>query len=101
MHYAQKQFIVTAKVAKEDGWLTTENGEFEVKKGELILTDYQGNSFTTTEFFFKEDYVPVKLTKAEIDIEAMAKGYEEMGEINLEEANAAKNTYEDGMEIYK
>lgn len=101
MYYAQKQFLVTAKRVEKDGWLTTEIGEVPVKKGEIILTDHNGNSFTTKDEFFKEDYVSVKLTEKEIDIEAMAKGYQDMGEINLEEANAAKNTYNDGMGINK
>lgn len=36
-----------------------------------------------------------------IDKEAMANGYVEMGEINLEEAEAASYTYDDGMDLYK
>lgn len=101
MYYAHKQFLVTARMVEEDEWLSTDNGEFLVKKGNIILTDYNGNSFPTTPEFFKIDYVPVKLVNKKINVEEMAKGYQEMSEINLEEANAAKDTYNDGMELYK
>lgn len=41
-----------------------------------------------------DDYVEVSFPK--IDKLAMAKGYEEMAEINLEEAEASVHTYNDG-----
>lgn len=46
----------------------------------------------------KEDGYKFKIP---IDKDEMAKAYQEMGLINLEEANASVHTYEDGMEFYK
>lgn len=85
MYYAQKQFLVTARFVNEDEWLSTDYGEYLIKKGNIILTDYYGNSFPTTPFFFKEDYIPVSLVKREIDIEKMARGYIEMSKLSQEE----------------
>lgn len=46
----------------------------------------------------KEDGYKFKIP---IDKDEMAKAYQEMGLINLEEANASVHTYEDGMGFYE
>lgn len=56
-----------------------------------------GYTFIISREILKKYYKPVK----KIDRDEMAKAYQEMGLINLEEANASVHTYEDGMEFYK
>ena len=54
---------------------------------------------------YEGDYVAEKEDgykfKIPIDKDEMAKAYQEMGSINLEEANASVHTYEDGMWLYE
>jgi len=59
---------------------------------------------TSTNKKFREWYVfnkfEKKKRKIDIDIEAMKKGYIEMGKINKEESGASIYTYDDGMWLY-
>ena len=54
---------------------------------------------------YEGDYVAEKEDgykfKIPIDKDEMAKVYQEMGSINLEEANASVHTYKDGMWLYE
>lgn len=61
--------------------------------GEYLLKDQLGEYTVLTKDYFEELYQPVKKV---IDKEKMARGYMEMAEINLEEANAGMYTYGEG-----
>src|SRR5690554_5475282 len=91
--YAHRKFLVNVNRAEEDGVLTSQFVDVDVKKGELFITDQSGNVETMSDEFFEKNYVPV----LRVDELAMAKGYMEMGDINLEEANASVHTYNDGL----
>ena len=102
--YANKSFLCSLDVAKEDGLIDTYWGSLPVKKGELLLTDQNSNTFPVTEQKFKDSYVPVKkentIRASQLSPfeEQMIKGYIEMGKINKEEAEAGSYTYTDGLE---
>ncbi len=93
--YADKRFLVSINRAEEDGILHTQYGvSVPVKRGEIVVHHQSGNDVVLTEDQFNKYYIPVRKQI----YERMAKGYQEMGEINLEEANASVHTYNDGLE---
>lgn len=69
-------------------------GKYE---GGYVAEKEDGYTFKVPKDVLKKYYKPVK----KIDKEEMAKAYQEMGLINLEEANASVHTYEDGMWLYE
>lgn len=90
---ANKRFLITeVRKADKNETLVTFAGDIPVQKGEYILKDARGEEFPATEKYIKDNYVKIK-----VDVEKMKLGYEEMAEINLEEANAAIHTYNDGL----
>lgn len=95
--YAHRKYVVTINRAEEDGKLLTQFSEYPIRKNELYAVDSFGCAFPIEEENFKKNYVPVKV----IDKDKMARGYELMAEINLEESNAGVHTYEDGMSLFK
>lgn len=82
MYFAHKDFLFSIMVKTQDGY---------------IVEKEDGYTFQIPKDIFKKYYKPVK----KIDKEQMAKAYQEMAEINLEEANASIHTYNDGMDFYK
>ena len=82
--------IVNVEEAKEDTEIYTFYGLDIAKKGELVVRYADGHKESHTKQYLAENYVHVDKLK-------MALGYEAMGEINLEEANAGVHTYQDGM----
>ena len=82
MHFAHKDFLFSIAGKCEEGYIAKKEDGYTIVISREILKKY---------------YRPVK----KIDRDEMAKAYQEMGLINLEEANASVHTYEDGMEFYK
>lgn len=76
MYFAHKDFLFS--IVKE----SLEKYDTEKKSGYSVV---------------KKRHKSVK----KIDKDEMAKTYQEMGSINLEEVNASVHTYEDGMDFYK
>ena len=66
-------------------------------EGSYVAEKEDGCKFKIPKNTLKKYYKPVK----KIDKDEMAKAYQEMGLINLEEANASVHTYEDGMRFYE
>ena len=95
--YADKRFLIHVNRAEKDGTLISQFAEIPIKQGELFATDQYGNSFLLPENRFDDRYVPV----IKIDKAAMARGYQEMSKINLEEANASVHTYNDGLDEFE
>ena len=91
--YAHKKFLVDAVQLTEKVIKNGESGEIIGLPGEYLLKDQLGEYTVLTKEYFEEQYQPVKKV---IDIEQMARGYMEMAEINLEEANAGIYTYGEG-----
>ncbi len=65
MKYAHRKFLVTVNRVEENGVLNTITGDIPVSKGEIVLTDIDGNSFPLTEQRFKDYYVPVEQIEEE------------------------------------
>lgn len=96
MLYAHKKHLVSAERLKERTELHTIDSMQIGLPGEYLLTDQKGNKQIASEEHFESMWEPV--AKVESDMaEAMKRGYIEMAEINLEEANAAVHTYNDGL----
>lgn len=91
--YAHKKFLVDAVKLTEKVIKYNENGAVIGLPGEYLLKDQLGEYTVLTKDYFEELYQPVKKV---IDKEQMARGYMEMAEINLEEANAGVHTYGEG-----
>jgi hypothetical protein len=66
-------------------------------EGGYVAEKEDGYTFKIPKDALKKYYKPVK----KLNKEEMVKAYQEMGLINLEEANASVHTYNDGMEFYK
>ena len=93
MYYAHKKFYGHVTKVEGRGVLETVNGSIPVFPGEMIFTNRYGQQEVITEHSLKKDYEAVE----PMTIEEIAKGYIEMGEINLEEANEGVHTYLEGM----
>lgn len=91
--YAHKKFLVDAVQLTEKVTKYNANGKVIGLPGEYLLKDQLGEYTVLTKDYFEEYYQPVKKF---IDKEQMARGYMEMAEINLEEANAGVYTYGEG-----
>ena len=82
MYFAHKDFLFSV-VGKYEGGYVAEKED--------------GYIFKIPKDALKKYYRPVK----KLNKEEMAKAYQEMGLINLEEANASVHTYKDGMWLYE
>lgn len=82
MHFAHRDFLLSIVGKISEGYVAEKEN---------------GYTFIIPREILKKYYKPVK----KIDREEMAKAYQEMGLINLEEANASVHTYEDGMWFYE
>jgi hypothetical protein len=82
VYFAHKDFIFSIVGKCEDGYIAEKEDGYMFKIPKDALKKY---------------YKPVK----KLNKEEMAKAYQEMGLINLEEANASVHTYNDGMDFYK
>lgn len=110
--YAHKGFTATINKMDEDFKLETISGTRYGFAGEYVATDLNGNQFIVSQEELEKYYVPVQKASQQqtkqlspfeeqhrkLMYENMAKGYQEMGDINLEEANASVHTYNDGLE---
>ncbi|MFQ8009105.1 hypothetical protein ACLRC8_09150 [Bacillus sp. NIO_002] len=88
--YVKRNDLVTMEEAKENKKIHMQNGEsFTVFKGELIATDLEGHQMVIPQSQ-KDKYVPVDLEIEDLSpLRAkMAKGYMEMGNLNLEMSKA-------------
>ncbi|AVB11531.1 hypothetical protein C3438_19600 [Bacillus velezensis] len=88
--YAKRSDLVNLDDAKDNTKIHLQNGEsFTVFKGELIATDLDGNQMVIPQSQ-KHKYVPVDLEIEDLSpLRAkMAKGYMEMGNLNLEMSKA-------------
>lgn len=94
MLYAHKRYTVSVVELQEDVILETFGGSQFGSKGDYLATDQCGNKFIIEREIYFRDYVEVE--KPKIDKLALARGYIEMGAINLEEAEAGKYTYNEG-----
>lgn len=92
MHFAHKKYLVRFEEMQEDGVLHNQFGSISFLKGDKVAVNYYGNRFVVSKGQDEKYYVPVK-----IDKEVMSKGYEEMGDINIEEAEAGVHTLSDGL----
>ena len=61
MYYANKKFLVSVARIEEDRKIVKEDFEMNVKAGELVSTDFNGNEDIISEKMFKDGYVPVKV----------------------------------------
>ncbi|RDY88695.1 hypothetical protein [Bacillus amyloliquefaciens] len=86
--YVKRSHFVTLDEAKENTQVHMKNGgSYTALKGELIATNPEGDQMVITPEQ-KEDYIPVSMSELS-DLEAkMARGYMEMGDINLEMSEA-------------
>ncbi|MES5057056.1 hypothetical protein ACOTSX_04800 [Bacillus velezensis] len=86
--YVKRSHFVTLDEAKENTQVHMKNGgSYTALKGELIATNLEGDQMVITQEQ-KEDYIPVPMSELS-DLKAeMAKGYMEMGDINLEISEA-------------
>ncbi|NMV98071.1 hypothetical protein [Bacillus velezensis] len=90
--YVKKKNIITFTIATENTHIHLADGQsFPVLEGDIIGTDQQGNQFVELEKNL-DDYVPVAEKKRSTIYESMAKGYMEMGDINLEISEAFHHT---------
>lgn len=97
--YVNKKFVFRAREVKEKCKAVSQYGEMSMFPGEICLTDLYGNEMPETKELFDEHYIPLNVDEEKLSLyEKMARGYQEMGDINLEEAEAGKHTYSDGLE---
>lgn len=82
MYFAHKDFLFSIIAKMEDSYVAEKE---------------DGYTFKITKETLRKYYKPVK----KIDKNEMVKAYQEMGLINLEEAEIGKYTYEDGMWLYE
>lgn len=91
MPFCNKRYILKSVLQMdEDFTIETMWGTDFGFAGDYICTRLDNSQMIISQKEYEEDYVNVTL------YESMAKGYEEMGKINLEEAEAGKHTYNDG-----
>lgn len=86
--YVKRSHFVTLDEAKENTQVHMKNGgSYTALKGELIATNLEGDQMVITQEQ-KEDYISVPMSELS-DLKAkMAKGYMEMGDLNLEMSEA-------------
>ncbi|MGM7720681.1 hypothetical protein [Metabacillus sp. Hm71] len=92
--YANRKFVVEAVEVKTKGVAVGQFADVYYEPGEILMKDLNGQPFVVTKGHFEQNYIPVEVEDKYAD---MAKGYMEMGDINLEEANAGVHTYNDGL----
>lgn len=91
--YALKSFTGEVRVAEEDGFIVNQNGEYPVKKNQLIFTDLNGNEMVILKETLDKLYVPVKVKKkhkrklhaSPDDLEQIAKAYGEVSQFEEDE----------------
>ena len=94
MLYAHKKHLVSVVMLMEEVKLITFGGPQFGNPGDYLVTDQVGNKSIVPANEFKAEWEAVK----KIDLkEYMKQGYEDMGDINLEEAEAGKHTYTEGL----
>ncbi|MEC1393678.1 hypothetical protein P9D26_10060 [Bacillus velezensis] len=86
--YVKRSHFVTLDEAKENKQVHMKNGgSYTALKGELIATNLEGDQMVITQEQ-KDNYIPVPMTELSDLKVKMAKGYMEMGDINLEMSEA-------------
>ncbi|MCY8034150.1 antitoxin endoai [Bacillus sonorensis] len=85
--YVKKDHLVSIEQAKNNTVIHTEGVSVPVRRGEYIATNPYGEQYVVPESY-RNKYVEVNQFKDASFYESMAKGYQEMAAINLEEANA-------------
>lgn len=94
MLYAHKRHLVSVEKLTEKVTLYTMDS-FELgHPGEYLITDQFGNKTIITARMLKMMWEPVEKVDME---EEMKKGYEAVKDIYLEEAEAGKHTYTEGL----
>lgn len=85
--YALKSFTGEVRVAEEDGFIVNQNGEYPVKKNQLIFTDLNGNEMVILKETLEKNFVEVKvkktkrkLNKSLFELEQIAEAYGNVGE---------------------
>lgn len=82
MYFAHKDFLFSVVGKYEGGYVAEKEDGYKFKIPKDVIKKY---------------YRPVK----NLNKDEMAKAYQEMGLINLEEANVSVHTYRDGMGFYE
>ncbi|MGG4380237.1 hypothetical protein ABEW22_19435 [Bacillus velezensis] len=86
--YVKRSHFVTLDEAKENTQVHMKNGgSYTALKGELIATNLEGDQMVITQEQ-KDNYIPVQMTELSDLKVKMAKGYMEMGDLNLEMSEA-------------
>jgi hypothetical protein len=85
MYYVHKKSIVTAQRIEKDGLIPTQIGEVLALEDQIALTDRYGNTDIVSEEWLNDNYIQLKkerkAKKPKFNIEDMANGYLEMGEL--------------------
>ncbi|MEY8695883.1 antitoxin endoai [Bacillus safensis] len=89
--YVNERHLVSLEEVKTDTPIHNPDGTaFLAVAGEMLATNQFGEQYTVPKKYIAK-YTEVEKVKSTSFYEEMAKGYEEMGQINLEEANAGHN----------
>lgn len=84
-YIAHKSFVGQVEKAEEDGVIFMFGEEIPVNKGELVFKNLKGEQQLITNKQLDNDFVGVKIVeRPKINLNEMAKGYIEMGDINLD-----------------
>jgi hypothetical protein len=92
MYYASKRFLVQVERPEQEGEIITQYGSIPVKPTDIVATDEFGIQFVMTDQYFSDNYVPVEKVKKDIDIDAMANAYAQMGEL-IKQSNENNEDY--------
>ncbi|MFT0803324.1 antitoxin endoai [Bacillus swezeyi] len=85
--YVKKDHLVSIEKAKSNTIIHTQGVSVPVRRGEYIATNPYGEQYVVPKSY-RNKYIEVDQSKDASLYESMAKGYQEMAAINLEEANA-------------
>ncbi|MDM5298174.1 antitoxin endoai [Bacillus pumilus] len=89
--YVNERHLVSLEEIKTDTPIHNPDGTaFLAEAGEMLATNQFGEQYTVPKKYIAK-YTEVEKVKSTSFYEEMAKGYAEMGQINLEESNAGHN----------
>lgn len=84
-YIAHKSFVGQVEKVEKDGVIFMFGEEIPVNKGELVFKNLKGEQQLITKKQLDNDFVGVKIAeRPKINLNEMAKGYIEMGDINLD-----------------
>lgn len=83
--YAHKGLTGTVKVAEDDGFIETQNGDIPYIKGEILFTDLNGNVDIITQKQLDENFVEVQIKdkkRTKLDREGYRRISRELGVVD-------------------